>query len=49
VVIGRKNLSKYNILLENRCKQMHAETPRLADKTIVFFEHVVFKVVGMVT
>jgi hypothetical protein len=24
---------------------MHAETPRLADKTIVFSEHEVFKVV----
>jgi hypothetical protein len=28
---------------------MHAETPRLADKTIVFSEHEVFKVVVMVT
>jgi hypothetical protein len=26
---------------------MHAETPRLADKTIVFSEHEVFKVVVM--
>jgi hypothetical protein len=30
-------------------KYMHAETPRLADKTIVFSEHEVFKVVVMVT
>jgi hypothetical protein len=28
---------------------MHAETPRLAEKTIVFSEHEVFKVVVMVT
>jgi hypothetical protein len=28
---------------------MHAETPRLADKSIVFSEHEVFKVVVMVT
>jgi hypothetical protein len=28
---------------------MHAETLRLADKTIVFNEHEVFKVVVMVT
>jgi hypothetical protein len=28
---------------------MHAETPRLADQTIVFSEHEVFKVVVMVT
>ena len=28
---------------------MHAETPRVADKTIVFSEHEVFKVVVMVT
>jgi hypothetical protein len=28
---------------------MHAETPCLADKTIVFTEHEVFKVVVMVT
>jgi hypothetical protein len=28
---------------------MHAETPRLADKTIVFSLHEVFKVVVMVT
>jgi hypothetical protein len=28
---------------------MHAETPRLADKTIVFSEHEVFKGVIMVT
>jgi hypothetical protein len=28
---------------------MHAETPRLADKTIVFSEHEVFKVLAMVT
>jgi hypothetical protein len=28
---------------------MHAETPRLAVKTIVFSEHEVFKVVVMVT
>jgi hypothetical protein len=27
---------------------MHAEPPRLADKTIVFSEHEVFKVVVMV-
>jgi hypothetical protein len=27
---------------------MHAETPRLADKTIIFSEHEVFKVVLMV-
>jgi hypothetical protein len=30
-------------------KYMHAETPRLADKTIVFSEHEVFKVAVMVT
>jgi hypothetical protein len=30
-------------------KYMHAETPHLADKTIVFSEHEVFKVVVMVT
>jgi hypothetical protein len=30
-------------------KYIHAETPRLADKTIVFSEHEVFKVVVMVT
>jgi hypothetical protein len=30
-------------------KYMHAEIPRLADKTIVFSEHEVFKVVDMVT
>jgi hypothetical protein len=30
-------------------KYMHAETPRLADKTIVFSEHEVFKVFVMVT
>jgi hypothetical protein len=30
-------------------KYKHAETPRLADKTIVFSEHEVFKVVVMVT
>jgi hypothetical protein len=29
-------------------KYMHAEIPRLADKTIVFSEHEVFKVVVMV-
>jgi hypothetical protein len=28
---------------------MHVETPRLADKTIVFSEHEVFKVVIMIT
>jgi hypothetical protein len=28
---------------------MHVETPRLADKTIVFSEHEVFKVVVIVT
>ena len=28
---------------------MHAETHRLADKTIVFSEHEVFKVIIMVT
>jgi hypothetical protein len=28
---------------------MHAETPRLVDKTIVFSEHEVFKVVVIVT
>jgi hypothetical protein len=28
---------------------MHAEPPRLADKTIVFSEHEVFKVIVMVT
>ena len=28
---------------------MHAEIPRLADKTIEFYEHVVFKVIVMVT
>ena len=28
---------------------MHAETPRLANKSIVFSEHEVFKVVVMVT
>ena len=28
---------------------MHAETPRLTDKTIVFSEHEVFKVVVIVT
>jgi hypothetical protein len=28
---------------------MHAETPRFADKTIVFSEHEVFKVVVMET
>ena len=28
---------------------MHAETPRLDNKTIVFSEHEVFKVVVMVT
>ena len=28
---------------------MHAETPCLADKTIVFSEHEVFKIVDMVT
>ena len=28
---------------------MHAETPRIADKIIVFSEHEVFKVVVMVT
>ena len=28
---------------------MHAETPRLADKNLVFAEHEVFKVVVMVT
>jgi hypothetical protein len=28
---------------------MHADTPRLADKTIVFSEHELFKVVVMVT
>ena len=27
---------------------MHAETPRLADKTIIFSEHEVFEVVVMV-
>ena len=30
-------------------KYMHAETPRLVDKTIVFSEHEVFKVVVMAT
>jgi hypothetical protein len=30
-------------------KYMHAETPRLADKNLVFAEHEVFKVVVMVT
>ena len=30
-------------------KYMYAETPRLADKTIVFSEHEVFKLVIMVT
>ena len=30
-------------------KYMHAETPRLADKTIVFSEHEVFNAVVMVT
>jgi hypothetical protein len=28
---------------------MHAETPRLADKTIVFSEHEALKVVAIVT
>ena len=28
---------------------MHAETPRLTDKTVVFSEHEVFKLVVMVT
>jgi hypothetical protein len=28
---------------------MHAETPRLADRAIVFSEHEVFKVIVMVT
>ena len=28
---------------------MHEETPRVADKTIVFCEHEVFKIVVMVT
>ena len=32
----------------NTRKYMHAETPRLADKTIVFSEHEVFKVDVMV-
>jgi hypothetical protein len=30
-------------------KYMHAETPRIVDKTIVFSEHEVFKVVVIVT
>jgi hypothetical protein len=30
-------------------KYLHAETPRLANKAIVFSEHEVFKVVVMVT
>jgi hypothetical protein len=30
-------------------KYMHAETPRLADKTIVFSKHEVFKIAVMVT
>jgi hypothetical protein len=35
------------IILDTR-KYMHAE-PRLADKTIIFSEHEVFKVVAIVT
>jgi hypothetical protein len=37
---------EYVNVLENTC--IHAETLRLADKTIVFSEHEVFKVVAMV-
>jgi hypothetical protein len=36
-------------ILENIHACMHAETPRLADKTVVFSEHEVFKVVVVVT
>jgi hypothetical protein len=38
-----------NHITEYTRKYIHAETPRLADKTIVFSEHEVFKVVVMVT
>jgi hypothetical protein len=38
----------YAVLIIITRKYMHAETPRLADKTIVFSEHEVFKVVLMV-
>jgi hypothetical protein len=36
-------------MLAKTRKYMHAETPRLADKPIVFSEHEVFKVVVKVT
>jgi hypothetical protein len=38
-----------SINIKHTRKYMHAETPRLADRTIVFSEHEVFKVVVMVT
>jgi hypothetical protein len=42
-------VSENNISFICTRKYMHAETPRLADKTIVFSEHEVFKVIVMVT
>jgi hypothetical protein len=37
------------ILYTRNEKYMHAETPRLAGKTIIFSEHEVFEVVAVVT